>query len=207
MRDQRTEARSYLPWRCAFAFVTATPIAQPHLSTSAVEVTRLPSNTADSEKADWRPSPEQRVGTDEVRQLEEILKRVWGNLIARASGPLNFRLIIQPIVAGFLAIRAGLKDARDGRPVFLWTAVTNKAHRPELFHQGRKDVEKVFALAVLLDAIYQLMVQRGVYVLELLIVAPTLAVIPYVLLRGPVSRIARWVALRRSPGSPVRRNL
>jgi hypothetical protein len=62
-----------------------------------------------------------------------------------------------------------------------------------LFRQGRNDVGKVFALAVLLDAIYQLIVQHGVYVLELLIVATSLAVVPYILLRGPVSRIAKWL--------------
>jgi hypothetical protein len=126
--------------------------------------------------------------------VEEILKRVWDNLIARATGPMNFRLIIQPAVASLLAIRAGLKDAQEGRPTFLWTAVTNRVHRPELFRQGRKDVGKVFALAVVLDAVYQLIAQRGVYVLELLIVATSLAVVPYVLLRGPVSRIAKWLA-------------
>lgn len=126
--------------------------------------------------------------------MEEIFKRVWDNLIARASGPMNFRLIIQPAVASFLAIRAGLKDAREGRPTFLWTVVTNREHRPELFRQGRRDVGKVFAIAVILDSIYQLMVQRGVYVLELLIVAVSLAVVPYVLLRGPISLIAKWLA-------------
>jgi hypothetical protein len=125
--------------------------------------------------------------------VEEILKRVWDNLIARASGPMNFRLIVQPAVASLLAILAGLKDARQGRPTFLWTAITNRTHRRELFRHGRKDVGKVFGLAVLLDAIYQLIVQRGVYVLELLIVATSLAVVPYILLRGPVSRIARWL--------------
>jgi hypothetical protein len=124
--------------------------------------------------------------------VEEILKRVWDNLIARASGPMNFRLIIQP-TASLLAIVAGLKDAREGRPTFLWTALTNRAHRPDLFRQGRNDMGKVFALAVLLDAIYELIVQHGVYVLELLIVATSLAVVPYILLRGPVSRIAKWL--------------
>lgn len=133
--------------------------------------------------------------------MEEILKRVWDNLIARASGPMNFRLIIQPAVACFLAVRAGLKDAREGRPTFLWTAVTNRGHRPELFRQGRNDVGKVFAIAVVLDSIYQLIVQRGVYVLELLIVAISLAVVPYVLLRGPVSRIARRFGRQREQRS------
>ncbi len=129
--------------------------------------------------------------------MEEILKRVWHNLIDRATGMMNLRLMIQPAVASFLAIRAGLKDAREGRPTFLWTAVTNRVHRPELLRQGCKDVGKVFALAALLDAIYQLIVQRGVYVLELLIVATSLAVVPYVLLRGPVARIARWLGRRQ----------
>ena len=39
--------------------------------------------------------------------------------------------------------------------------------------------------------IYQLIVHHGVYLLELLLTAVTLAIVPYVLLRGPVSRIAR----------------
>ena len=41
-----------------------------------------------------------------------------------------------------------------------------------------KDVGKVFILAAVLDSIYQLIVHRGVYVLELLITARVLAIIP-----------------------------
>jgi len=123
--------------------------------------------------------------------VEEIFKRVWVNLLARLSGPLNFRLIVQPTVATFLAIRAGLKDARQDRPAFLWAAITNHSYRRELWQQFRKDVWKVFTLAVVLDAIYQLIVHRGVYVLELLLVATTVALIPYILLRGPIARIAK----------------
>jgi|SRR4051794_16666695 hypothetical protein len=122
--------------------------------------------------------------------MEEILKRVWDNLIGRTSGPMNFRLIIQPAVATFLALRAGLRDAREGRPAFLWAAFSNHAYRSELLHETWEDVGKVFVIAMILDSIYQLMVHRGVYVLELLIVAIVLAIIPYVLVRGPVNRIA-----------------
>jgi hypothetical protein len=133
--------------------------------------------------------------------MDEILNRVWENLISRPTGPMSFRLVIQPIVASILAIRSGLKDAREERPAFLWAAVTNPAYRPELLRSGRKDVGKVFVLASVLDAIYQLIVQRGVYVLELLIVATTLAIVPYCLIRGPVNRLARRLALRRRSGS------
>lgn len=123
--------------------------------------------------------------------MEEILKRVCENLFRRLSGPLNFRFIVQPAVAIFLAIRAGLGDARQERPAFLWAAITNPSYRPHLFRQFWNDAWKVFVLAIVLDAIYQLIVHRGVYLLELLLVATILALIPYLLLRGPVNRIAR----------------
>jgi hypothetical protein len=46
--------------------------------------------------------------------------------------------------------------------------------------------------------VYQLIVHRGVYSLELLITVVTLAIVPYVLLRGPISRIAKMVFGARS---------
>jgi uncharacterized membrane protein YhhN len=129
--------------------------------------------------------------------MEDILKRFWENLAGRLSGPLNFRLVIQPTVAGILAIRAGLRDAREGRPAFLWAAITNSAYRPELLRHGWRDVGKVFLIAAILDSIYQLIVHRGVFLLELVVVATVLAIVPYVLIRGPVSHIATALCQRR----------
>jgi hypothetical protein len=123
--------------------------------------------------------------------MGEILSRVWDNLIGRGSGPMNFRLIIQPLVACIIAIRAGLKDAREGRPAFFWAALSHRQLRAELMHQGWKDVGKVFIIAAILDSIYQLKVHRGVFLGELIVTATVLAIVPYLLLRGPVSRIAR----------------
>jgi hypothetical protein len=122
--------------------------------------------------------------------MDDVLRRFWCNLIGRASGPINFRLVIQPTVASVLAIRAGIKDAREGRPAFLWAAITNPACRPELMRQSWRDVGKVFVLALVLDAVYQLIVQRGVFLGELILVATVLAIVPYILIRGPVSRMA-----------------
>jgi hypothetical protein len=123
--------------------------------------------------------------------MGEILQRVWDNLIGRATGPINLRLLIQPSVAIFFAVRSGLKDAREGRPAFLWGVLFKPGHRDELLNQGWKDVGMVFIIAMVLDAIYQLIVHRGVYVLEMLITATVLAIVPYLLVRGPVNRIAR----------------
>lgn len=133
--------------------------------------------------------------------MDDILARIWENLNARLTGPMNLRLIIQPMVATILAIRAGLRDAQQNRPAFLWAILRNPAHRRELLREGWKDVGKVFILAAILDVIYQLIVHRRVYIPELLITAVTLAVVPYVLFRGPVSRIARMAFA----GRPVRK--
>ena len=130
--------------------------------------------------------------------MHDIFARLWHNLYGRVSGPMNLRLIIQPAVATILAICAGLRDAHQNRPPFLWAVFWNHAYRQELLRQGWKDVGKVFVVAAILDAVYQLIVHRGVYTLELLIVAVTLAIIPYILLRGPISRIARMVIDARS---------
>ena len=129
--------------------------------------------------------------------MDDIFARVWQNLGARLTGPMNLRLIIQPMVATILAIRAGLRDAREKRGAFLWTVLFNPAHRRELLLQGWKDIGKVFLLAAILDVVYQLIVHRGVYTLELLITAVTLAIVPYILLRGLISRIAKMVLAAR----------
>jgi hypothetical protein len=51
-------------------------------------------------------------------------------------------------------------------------------------------VGKIFAVAVVLDVICQLIVLRWVYPDEALLVATTLAILPYLMVRGPVNRIA-----------------
>ena len=132
--------------------------------------------------------------------VDDILSRFCEDLIGRSSGPMKFRLVIQPIVASVLAIRAGLKDARVGRPAFLWAAITNHAYRSDLLRQCSQDVGKVFVLAVTLDAIYQLIVQRGVYFLELVVVATVLAIVPYVMIRGPVNRVGAALKHRTDRG-------
>ena len=141
-------------------------------------------------------------GTGGNHIMEDILIRLWNNLIGRLSGPMNFRLIVQPAVATILAVLAGLRDAREGRPAFFWAALTNPVHRGMAFKEIRKDVGKVFLIATVLDSIYQLIVHRGVYFGELIITATLLAIVPYILIRGPVNRIAR-----RKPVQEVSRRM
>jgi hypothetical protein len=66
-------------------------------------------------------------------------------------------------------------------------------------HHGWKDVRIVFLMAFLLDSAYQLIVFRWIYLGQAVIVAIILAVVPYVLLRGPVNRL---MTTTRKPSAP-----
>jgi hypothetical protein len=58
---------------------------------------------------------------------------------------------------------------------------------------------RVLVLGVVMDVIYQFMVFRWVYPVELVIVVLALAFLPYLLLRGPINRLTRrWVGGGRS---------
>ena len=130
--------------------------------------------------------------------MEEMLERLWVDLIARVHGPLKFRLVLQPIMATLLAIRAGVRDARSGRPPYLWTIITDAQQRSQLIHDGWKAYARVLLLAVAMDGIYQLFVLHWIYPLEMLIVAISLAVVPYLVIRGPANRLAQYcVSVKR----------
>ncbi len=123
--------------------------------------------------------------------MHGIWERVGTQLIARVSGPMKFRLVLQPCMAAFFAIRSGLADAKTGRSPYFWTMVSDPKARAELLRDGWKSVGKVFILAIVLDVIYQIIELHFVYVGEAIIVAFILAILPYVILRGIVTRIAR----------------
>jgi hypothetical protein len=137
--------------------------------------------------------------------MEETLARLAENLLGRLHGPLTFRLLLQPAIAIFLAVRAGLRDARDGQPAYFWALVNSAEHRRAMLRDGWRDIGKVFGIAIVLDVIYQLLVVRWVYPGETLIVAAVLALLPYLVFRGAVTRIARLVrgagAAQRTTGT------
>jgi hypothetical protein len=120
--------------------------------------------------------------------MDELLSRVRDMLIGREHGPLAFRLVIQPMVAVFLAIRAALKDARLGRPAHGWAIVTDPVRRRELLRESWHNVARLFVAAVIVDMIYEIIVFRRIHPGQALIVAAIVALPSYLLLRGPVAR-------------------
>ena len=51
--------------------------------------------------------------------MDHLITRITEDMIARVTGPMKFRLFLQPAMATFFAIRDGLKDAREGNPALL----------------------------------------------------------------------------------------
>lgn len=121
--------------------------------------------------------------------IADMIVRGWENFLARPSGPFNLRFFLQPAVASILALRAGVKDAKQGSPAYLWAALTNPEHRTYLLHSGWKDLCTPIVIGAILDSAYQFMVHRSLYPFELLFTVILLVVAPYLLLRGPINRI------------------
>ena len=95
--------------------------------------------------------------------MDDFLTRVVDNMAARVTGPMQLRLLLQPLIASIFAIRSGLADARAGKPPYFWALFSDPAHRAEMVKDGWKSVGKVFVLALILDVIYQMVATRYVY--------------------------------------------
>ncbi len=129
--------------------------------------------------------------------MDEAIRRGLVNLFARLDGPMHFRFIVQPTVATLLALRAGIRDARAGEPPFLAALLHSRENRRARVRQAWRDIGKVFVVAAALDFVYQVLVHDAVFLLELVVTASLLALVPYALVRGPACRLARWLfALR-----------
>jgi hypothetical protein len=90
------------------------------------------------------------------------------------------------------AIRAGLRDAKAGRPPYVWSVskADDVYDRRALLRDGWKDIGKIFTIAIILDVIYEIVVYKWVYPIQALIIACVLALIPYLIIRGLTTRIA-----------------
>jgi hypothetical protein len=132
-----------------------------------------------------------------------VWQRIVEDLFARLDGPLHFRFFVQPLVAIIFAVIDGIKDAKTGKPAYFWALLSTREDRKELVREGWKSVGKVFIVAMILDVIYQMKVHSSVYAGELLIVAFVLAIVPYLVVRGPVNRIVRMVGARNHKSADI----
>jgi hypothetical protein len=134
------------------------------------------------------------VGVAAYGVSAEVRLRVWHNLIDRPDGPMVFRFVLQPLMAAVAALRDGIADAARGRPPFFQAVVTDAAGRRARLDEALVATARIIVLGLVMDAIYQVIEFRAFHPVEAVIVALLLAFAPYLVLRGPVARLARrWV--------------
>jgi Flp pilus assembly protein TadB len=105
---------------------------------------------------------------------------------------MGFRFILQPIVASLLAIRDGIKDARGDRSPYFWTVLTDPSRRQKRIIEGIRAVARVLILGAVMDVIYQLIALHGIRPLQTVVIAVVLAFVPYMIVRGPAARVAKY---------------
>jgi len=129
---------------------------------------------------------------------EESLGRLWQDILDRPGGPMTFRFILQPTMAVIAALRDGVHDARRGRRPYVWAlihGVRGPEGRGERLWEGIISTARILILGVIMDIIYQWKVLDTFYPVQSAVIAILVAFVPYLLLRGPIARIARhWVA-------------
>lgn len=125
------------------------------------------------------------------------IQRVFRQLVARPSGPLSFRFILQPLMAAIAAIHDGRKDVQAGRSPFVWTMLMRPNERIERLNEGLNATARIILLGIVVDAIYQVIALNRFYPTEAVIIALLLAFVPYVILRELIARVLRRVRASR----------
>lgn len=121
-----------------------------------------------------------------VRALFAVL---WAEMISRTTGPLVLRFLLEPLMACAFAICGEARDARSSRLLSLVGVTTIPAARRDRLLEGLLAVGRLFLLATMMDAIYQCVVLTAVRPLQATIVGLAFALLPYLLVCGPASRL------------------
>jgi hypothetical protein len=124
--------------------------------------------------------------------MDDTLTQFASNLIGRLHGPFSFRFVLQPTMAMIYAALDGFADAREGKPAYFWSILSEPKPRWDRLREGWSRVARVILLGVVMDVIYQLIVFKSIHPLELVVIVLALAFVPYLLLRGPINRLASY---------------
>ena len=122
----------------------------------------------------------------------DVRGRLWQDLLDRPGGVMTFRFILQPLMAAIAAARDAVSDARAGRPPYSWAVLTSPTGRGDRLWEGMRATARIILLGLVMDTIYQLSAFHTFYPAEAAVIAVTLAFLPYLILRGPIERVARW---------------
>jgi hypothetical protein len=138
--------------------------------------------------------------------MSELFSRIWENFVLRTEGPMHFRFFLQPTVSFYFAIKAAMHDAKNNTCPYFWRFLFSKTQKVEIAKEAWRDIGKVFIAGTILDIIYQLIIiyeDNGKYIFypeESIIVAFTLAILPYIIFRGLINRKLSLFVYRNKSG-------
>jgi hypothetical protein len=122
----------------------------------------------------------------------DVRERVLQSMADRPGATMNFRFVLQPAAAIVMAAIDGSRDARTGTSPYLLSLLTDPRDRRSRLSEGVVSTARIVLLGLFMDVVYQLVEFQRLYPAEAAIVALLLAFVPYLLLRGPFARLARW---------------
>ena len=139
-----------------------------------------------------RPSPERALALGPSSQQLAHPELSW--TICLASGRKSWRArmarwpfgsIFSRRCRRFTRSSAASRTRASDKPPVLLGDVHRSLHRAELMRDGWKSVRNVFLLAIGMDLVYQITVLKGLRPVQGLLVAVCLAIVPYLIVRGP----------------------
>lgn len=137
-------------------------------------------------------------------ELNTSFAAFLAGLTERLSGPGTLRLVLQPLVAILLGMRDGRRDARAGRPPYLWAIFFHKGERRESAKHGALAIAKPFVVAIVVDAVLSYVTMGAIYPGETLTVGCLLVALPYAVARAATNHLLpgrlRQPPAPRAPG-------
>ncbi len=120
-----------------------------------------------------------------------LMEACWTLVPSSERGPFSARFVVQPLLAILLGLRDAKLDAAAGAPPYVIGLLRSPGGRLERLKEGARAVAKAFAVAVVIDAIVQWLVDGRVGVVSAIATGLLLIGVPYILARGLGNRALR----------------
>jgi predicted ABC-type sugar transport system permease subunit len=129
----------------------------------------------------------------------DVLERFLNQMAARLTGPLNFRFILQLVVAILLGIRDGKLDAKAGQPPFILDVLLHSEVRGARLRRAVASATKAVIVGIIIDALVQYLMFKAIYPVQAILVGTLVIAVPYAAARGLTNRLT---VMRRGRGEP-----
>ncbi len=133
--------------------------------------------------------------------MNGVFQTVVERVIARVTGPLSLRFVLQPAMAILLGIRDGRLDARAGAPPFGWALVFKKGSRGAAIKSALHALLVPIVVGRVMVAVAQYLIFHQVRPGFALLVGTLVMGLPYVAARGISNRIITAMKKREEVGA------